>query len=119
MSNDGGYEPREARATVAVPLKTSFFTRSRKTNRKNKSDDIVKSKSSESRLKIIEDEDTADWNIDTFLEQKWERKRTHHSPDEVLRKPRRKSNWKCNLKDMHDKQANLEYTMKKLGLTDK
>lgn len=58
----------------------------------------------------------SEFSIDTFLEHKWERKRTHHSPDEVLRKPRRKSNWKCDLKDLNNKQVNMQYTLKKLGL---
>lgn len=68
------------------------------------------------RLSSRSDAEGEDISIDTFLEQKWERKRTHRSPDDNLRKPRRKSNWTCNIHDMNEKQIKLEYTVKKHGL---
>lgn len=47
------------------------------------------SKSSSGKSKSVEE-----FSTDSFLENRWERRRTHHSPEDVLRKPKRKSNWK-------------------------
>ena len=86
----------------------------------NKSHDLVKSKSNDRVLKQQNKDENDEFSIDSFLEQKWERKRTHHSPDDdKLRKPRRKSNWKCDLQDLRAKEIKMEYTLKKLGLEAK
>lgn len=53
--------------------------------------------------KKLSDPATSEFSVDTFLDQKWDRKRVHHSPENVIRKPRRKSTWKCDLKNMKKK----------------
>lgn len=83
---------KSGRATQAEPRSRVGKSEKKKSN---KSHDLVKSKSNDRVLKNQNNKDDQDeFSIDSFLEQKWERKRTHHSPEDTLRKPRRKSNWK-------------------------
>ena len=61
-----------------------------------KSQDNIKTPEQRNRKEeiLLAKEDSEEFSVDTFFEKKWERKRTHHSPDEAHQKPRRKSNWK-------------------------
>jgi hypothetical protein len=59
-----------------------------------------------------------DFGDHDYFQTRLEQRRTHHSPDDVLHRKKRRSTWKCNLKDMESKKRDIRMTINQLGLDD-
>lgn len=101
---------KRGRATVHESTTSSFFFGKKKTKKRkkgNKSQDIAMKSNNQTDA-------TDEFSMDDYFEGKLERKRTHRSPKEM---PRRRSNWKCDLRNLEDEQIKIESAARKLGLS--